>query len=162
VSATPQLRLRCEDVAETRRVAVRLAGLVRPGQVVTLTGPLGAGKTTFVTAFARALGVTTPVTSPTFTLVHHYRCGDGAAVAELLHVDLWRIEGAGELADLGLDEPLDDGAAAVVEWGERFDVAPGRPCVQVVFEVTGESSRELLVDLSRAGLDDDAPTRLVS
>jgi tRNA threonylcarbamoyladenosine biosynthesis protein TsaE len=162
VTQSAQVLLRCGDVAETRRVAASLAGLARPGQVVALSGPLGAGKTTFVAAYAAALGVATSVTSPSFTLVHHYRCGTGAAVAELLHVDLWRLGSAGELVDLGLDEPLDDGAVAIVEWGDRFDVAPRRPRIDVHFVVTGEGSRELLVDLALAGLPDDARTRLAS
>jgi tRNA threonylcarbamoyladenosine biosynthesis protein TsaE len=157
-----QILLRCRDVAETRRVAVSLASLARPGQVVALSGPLGAGKTTFVAAYARALGVAASVTSPSFTLVHHYRCGADAAVGELLHVDLWRLDSEGELVDLGLDEPLDDGAVAIVEWGDRFDVAHRRPRIDVRFEVTGEDSRELLVDLALAGLPDDACTRLAS
>jgi tRNA threonylcarbamoyladenosine biosynthesis protein TsaE len=155
-----QVRVHCDDVAATRRVGSALASLVGPGQVVVLTGPLGAGKTTFVAAYARALGVTAPVTSPSFTLVHHHRCGAGAPVDQLLHVDLWRLEGGGEIGDLGLDEPLDEGAAAIVEWGERFDVAPGRPRIDVRFEVTGEDSRELCVDLAFAGLPDDASERL--
>jgi tRNA threonylcarbamoyladenosine biosynthesis protein TsaE len=157
---TAPARVRCDGVAETRRVAAALASLVAPGQVVVLTGPLGAGKTTFVVAYARALGVVAPVTSPSFTLVHHYRCGAGAPVDQLLHADLWRLVGRGELDDLGLDEPLDEGAAAIVEWGDRFDVAPGRPRIDVRFEVTGEESRELFVDLARSGIPDDAAARL--
>ena len=97
----------------------RLARPPRPGR-----GPcraLGAGKTTFAKAYARALGVTTPVTSPSYTLVHHYRCGHEPPVPVLLHADLWRLDAAVEVADLGLDEPLAEGAAAIIEWGDRFD-----------------------------------------
>jgi tRNA threonylcarbamoyladenosine biosynthesis protein TsaE len=160
VNPPTELHLHCEEVEETRRVAASLASLATRGQVVALSGPLGAGKTTFVVAYARALGVVAPVTSPSFTLVHHYECGADAPVATLLHVDLWRLGGAGEVEDLGLDEPLDEGAAAIVEWGDRFDVAPRRPRIDVRFVVTGERSRELYVDLARADLPSDAHSRL--
>lgn len=154
------LVVECQSVEETRRIAASLASVVEPGQVVSLCGPLGAGKTTFVVAYARALGVVAPVTSPSFTLVHHYRCGRGAPIRELLHADLWRLNGAGELADLGLDEPLDEGAAAIVEWGDRFDVAGGRPRIEVHFEVTGEASRTLTIELGGASLDASARAKV--
>ncbi len=157
-----QVRVRCTSPAETARVARAVAGLVAPGQVVTLAGELGAGKTTFVAAYAAALGVEVPVTSPTFTLVHHYRCGPRSPVLLLLHVDLWRLAGPGELEDLGLDEPLDEGAAAIVEWGDRFDVAPRRDRIAIAFEVVDETTRELCVDLRASGLGHGALARLAT
>jgi tRNA threonylcarbamoyladenosine biosynthesis protein TsaE len=96
--------------------------------------------------------VTSAVTSPSYTLVHHYRCGPGAPVAELLHADLWRLGGEAEVADLALDELLSEGAAAVVEWGDRFESALPGEHVVVTFEVLDEHTRELVVDLSAAGL----------
>jgi tRNA threonylcarbamoyladenosine biosynthesis protein TsaE len=138
----------CDSVDATRRCAAVLAGHAAPGRLVILTGVLGAGKTTFVKAYAAALGVGDVVTSPTYTLVHHYRCGPGAPVGVLLHADLWRLRDADELADLALDELLDDGAAAIVEWGERFDVASGRDHLVVSFEVLDEHTRVLTVDLA--------------
>ena len=133
-----------------------LARSCAPGLVVELAGELGAGKTTFVTAYARALGVSAPVTSPTFTLVHRYACGEGAPVAVLCHADLWRLERAEELDDLDLDEALESGEAAIVEWGDRFAVAPGRPRIRVTFEVLDDTTRELVVDASAAGRIDAA------
>ena len=70
-----------------------------------------------------------------------------------LHADLWRLRDAGELGDLALDELLDDGAAAIVEWGERFGVATGRDHVVVSFEVLDEATRELTVDLAGSSID---------
>jgi len=147
--------VRCATVAATERCAATLAGYVAPGQLVVLSGGLGAGKTTFVKAYAAALGVDASVTSPSYTLVHHYRCAPGAPVGVLLHADLWRLQDAVEVADLALDEPLDDGAAAIVEWGERFDVAAGRDHVIVAFSVLPDGSRDLAVDLARSSLPDD-------
>jgi tRNA threonylcarbamoyladenosine biosynthesis protein TsaE len=146
----------CDSVAATARVAAALAALARAGQVVVLAGGLGAGKTTFTKAYAAALGVTTTVTSPSYTLVHHYKCGPAAPVSVLLHADLWRLDGVGEVADLALDELLSEDAAAVVEWGDRFESAlPGRHVV-VEFRVLDETTRALVVDVSAAGLPADA------
>ncbi len=147
--------VRCESVAATHECAARVAALARPGQLVVLVGPLGAGKTTFVQGYAAALGVTSPVTSPSFTLAHHYACGPGAPVALLVHADLWRLDGPGEVADLALDEVLDEGAAAIVEWGDRFDAARGRDRVVVTFRVVDDEARELVVDLDAANLGPD-------
>jgi tRNA threonylcarbamoyladenosine biosynthesis protein TsaE len=100
---------------ETKRVGAVLARLLRPGDTVLLGGELGAGKTTFTQGLAAALGVGEPVTSPTFVLVHSYKT---AAGWELLHADVWRLEHLQEVIDLALPELLEDGAAAIIEWGE--------------------------------------------
>ncbi|GAC1690150.1 MAG: hypothetical protein PVS2B1_12280 [Candidatus Dormibacteraceae bacterium] len=104
-----------ESPAETEAFGEALGKRLRPGDLVLLTGELGAGKTTFVRGVARGIGSAAPVASPTFQLVRMY-----AGRVQLAHIDLYRIETASELADLGLDELLDQGAA-VVEWGERLD-----------------------------------------
>lgn len=145
----------CRSVEATNRVAAELATLAVPGQVVVLAGGLGAGKTTFTKAYARALGVSASVTSPTFTLVHQYRCGAAAPVGLLLHLDLWRLGHASELDDLALDELLDEGAVAIVEWGDRFDVAGRHPRIEVAFHVVDDATRELVIDL--AGMDAPVP-----
>lgn len=93
-----------------------MAQALRPGDVVLLRGEIGAGKTTWVGALARALGVPTLVTSPTFSLVHHYIGGR----LPLWHADLYRIEHGAELAQLGLDELLDGGGVVCVEWPDRW------------------------------------------
>jgi tRNA threonylcarbamoyladenosine biosynthesis protein TsaE len=101
---------------DTRRIGAAVAGLLRPGDTVLLGGDLGAGKTTFTQGLAAALGVTGPVTSPTFVLVHTYRT---AAGWDLLHADVWRLDQLQEVVDLAIPELVEDGAAAVIEWGER-------------------------------------------
>jgi tRNA threonylcarbamoyladenosine biosynthesis protein TsaE len=111
------------DADGTRALGAALAPRLRPGDLVCLAGGLGAGKTTFTQGLAAGLGIAGPVTSPTFTLVRHYRCEPGAPVSWLLHADLYRLDTMGEVADLGLAELLDadalDGTAvAVVEWGD--------------------------------------------
>ena len=102
--------------AETEEFGRRLGERLATGDVVLLNGELGAGKTTFVRGVARGVGSAAPVASPTFQLVRVY-----PGRLQLAHVDLYRIESSGELADLGLDE-LSDQGAVVVEWGDRIDV----------------------------------------
>jgi tRNA threonylcarbamoyladenosine biosynthesis protein TsaE len=101
--------------AETEAIGEHFGKRLRAGDMVLLTGELGAGKTTFVRGLARGTGSSAPVASPTFQLVRVY-----PGRVQLAHVDLYRIEAPGELVDLGLDELLDHGAV-VVEWGDRLD-----------------------------------------
>ena len=102
------------DVAATEAAGARLAGLLRPGDIVTLEGSLGAGKTTLVRGLLLALGHGGEVPSPTFAIVQPY---DDLPVP-LWHADLYRIEDPSELDELGLDTILDDGAL-VIEWPSR-------------------------------------------
>ena len=104
-----------ESPAETEDFGAGFGKRMRAGDMVLLTGELGAGKTTFVRGVARGIGSSAPVASPTFQLVRVY-----PGRVQLAHVDLYRIEKLSELAGLGLDELLDAGAV-VVEWGERID-----------------------------------------
>jgi tRNA threonylcarbamoyl adenosine modification protein YjeE len=88
---------------------------LRPGRVVALWGDLGAGKTTLARAICRGFGVTHEVTSPTFALVHEY----DAPRSRVLHLDLYRLAGPGELTGLGFDEMMESGHLVLVEWPER-------------------------------------------
>jgi tRNA threonylcarbamoyladenosine biosynthesis protein TsaE len=99
----------------TERAGAELAATLRPGDVVLVSGELGAGKTTFIRGALRALGVTGPVTSPTFVVGHAYDGHDGP----LAHLDLYRLAGMGD-EDPGLLEPFfGPGAIAFVEWPEH-------------------------------------------
>ncbi len=102
---------RTSSPAETSAIAAAVAALCGPGDVVVLAGEMGAGKTAFAQGVARGLGVTEPVTSPTFNLLHRY---DGSL--PVYHADVYRLETIGELADLGFGD-LDDGIL-LVEWGD--------------------------------------------
>lgn len=82
--------------------------------MILLAGEMGTGKTTFTQSFGWALGITEPITSPTFNLLHNYGTGRMA----LHHADLYRLERTGELTDLGLDELQDSGGVVIVEWGD--------------------------------------------
>jgi len=100
--------------AETRRLAADLLPRFAPGAVLALHGELGAGKTCFVQGLAAALGVTQPVNSPTFTLIHEYR-----GAQPVYHVDLYRLRGADEALGLGLEEYFNGRGLTVIEWAER-------------------------------------------
>jgi tRNA threonylcarbamoyladenosine biosynthesis protein TsaE len=104
------------SAAETETVGEHLGKRLRIGDVVLLTGALGAGKTTFVRGLARGSGSTAPIASPTFQLVRVY-----PGRVQLAHVDLYRVEKLSELADLGLEELAEQGAV-VIEWGDRLEV----------------------------------------
>jgi len=109
--------------AETEALAGRLARELVPGDLVTVSGELGSGKTTFVRGACRALGVTAPVTSPTYTIGHRYE-----GEPDVTHLDLYRFSGvsAAEWGDL---EPYFDDAIAFVEWPEA--AAGGLPPVRL-------------------------------
>lgn len=114
MSTDDELLLEAPDEAATKAIAAALAGLLEPGDVVGLTGDLGAGKTRFVQGAAAALGVEEPVVSPTFMLVRAY---DGRV--PVYHVDAYRLRGSAELEDLGLEEVLPADTVAFVEWADR-------------------------------------------
>jgi tRNA threonylcarbamoyladenosine biosynthesis protein TsaE len=156
------------SAADMKRLGAALAALLRPGDTVLLGGDLGAGKTTFTQGLAGALGVAGPVTSPTFVLLHSYRTSAGW---DLLHADVWRLEQLQEVIDLAIPELLEEGAAAVVEWGElaapalapdylhvAIDFEPGDPdggasggadgARQLVFTALGPSWMARMAELS--------------
>ena len=125
---------------ETEALAVGLAGRLAAGDGVAVSGELGAGKTTFVRGAARALGVTGPVSSPTFTIGHRYE-----APVPIAHLDLYRLTGldAEEWGDL---EPYFDGTIAFVEWPEHGgDWLPAARVV-VTLKHVDESHRSVRID----------------
>ena len=129
-----------ESEEETQAVARGLAAQLKPGDVVLLSGGLGAGKTAFVRGLAVGLGIDPEaVSSPTFTLVHEYRGGR----LTLYHADLYRLENAAT-EDLGLEETgVADGVLAV-EWPDHLTHAmPGT--IEVEMELTGETTRRISI-----------------
>jgi tRNA threonylcarbamoyladenosine biosynthesis protein TsaE len=140
MSEQAALELVSTSAEETSRFGGELASLLRPGDAVLLSGDLGAGKTTFTQGLARALGVEGPVTSPTFVLVQSYRTKGGW---DLVHVDAWRLEQLQEVIDLAIGELLDEGAAAVIEWGEKAAPVLPEDALQVTIEFLGEEGGPL-------------------
>ena len=125
MSSSPQLRLRAASLAATHEVAAVLATLSHRGDIILLAGEMGAGKTAFAQGFGRALGVTEPITSPTFTLVHSY----DTAGPTLHHADLYRLEQLAEVADLALGELAEFDGIVLVEWGDVVESSFGEHLV---------------------------------
>ncbi len=125
---------------ETEALAARLAVRLDAGDIVAVSGELGAGKTTFVRGAARALGVTGPVSSPTFTIGHRYE-----APVPVAHLDLYRIAGLDpeEWGDL---EPYFDGSIAFVEWPEHGGDWLPKARVVVTLTHVDESHRKVRID----------------
>ncbi|CAN5894507.1 hypothetical protein BH23ACT11_BH23ACT11_31240 [soil metagenome] len=106
------------DESELTALAATVARVLKPGDTVVLSGEVGAGKTTFVRAAARALGVQERVTSPTYQLARGYEGKFGANSVAVNHLDLYRIEGVREEDALELDDYLDPDAITFIEWAE--------------------------------------------
>jgi tRNA threonylcarbamoyladenosine biosynthesis protein TsaE len=134
-----QGRFHSNSAAETEAIGARIAAELAPGDVVLIEGELGAGKTTLVRGAARELGVSGPVTSPTFTIGQRY-----PAQVPISHIDLFRVPGlAGEDPDL-LSDYLGDDTVAFVEWprgGEATIAGFARIAAHVVLEHAGGDSR---------------------
>ena len=125
------MALTTKGAGETEAVGAAVGSQLRVGDLVVLTGDLGAGKTTFAKGLARALGVTQPVTSPTFTIVQEY---DGRV--PVAHVDVYRLDRIQELHDLGFEE-LVEGRVTVVEWGEAIALVLPRERIDVRIAMDG-------------------------
>ncbi len=102
-------------VEQTKAIAAAIAGMCRAGDLIVLVGDLGAGKTAFCQGFGEALGVTSPITSPTFTLAQEY---EGRLTMH--HLDVYRIEQLEEVRDLAIPELLDGDAVTLIEWGDTI------------------------------------------
>jgi tRNA threonylcarbamoyl adenosine modification protein YjeE len=126
------------DLARTSALAARIASGLERGDAVTLSGDLGAGKTTLARAILRALGVAGAVPSPTFTLVQRYE----TSRLPVSHYDLYRIEQPSELDELGLDEALAEGAV-LIEWPERAADRLPPDALQIEIEISGETARRI-------------------
>jgi len=130
-----------EDEEATTNLGARLASALRPGDVVTLSGPLGVGKTALARAMIRALGHEGEVPSPSFAIVQPYE----ELVPPIWHVDLYRIGNREELAELGLDTPVD--AVLLVEWPERAGPNAWPNTLRLGLEFADGASRRLTADV---------------
>ena len=145
-------RFTAETAEATRELGARLGRAARPGDVLALYGDLGAGKTCFVQGVAAGLGVSEPVTSPTFILIAEY-----AGRLPLYHVDLYRTGSLEEIAALGLEELFDGDGVTVVEWAEKAEpILPPR-AVRVRIHGVGDEPREVEIEGLRPGWEAPAP-----
>jgi len=129
------MRITSTSPGMTQQIAAALARRVRAGDLLALTGPLGAGKTCFTQGLARGLGIGQVVASPSFVLARHYPGSPG-----LLHVDAYRLSSAEEFWDLGLQEPLESSVSAV-EWASNIEPALPEDRLDVEFQDAGGEVR---------------------
>lgn len=135
---------RCEAIGETIALGEEFGRGLSGGEVISLEGPLGAGKTHFVKGLARGLGCSGNVSSPTFTLVHEY--ADGRL--PLIHFDLYRLERADDVVALGYDDYFDGHAVVAVEWGDRFPELIPAGALRLRFDIDGEA-RQIVLEVTR-------------
>jgi len=124
--------------AQTRRLGARLAALLSPGDVIALAGGLGTGKTRFAQGVGLGLGVTEPITSPTFTLVNEYH-----GRLTLYHIDLYRINQVAEALAFGLEDYLYGDGVCVIEWAERAAEALSPERLWITFHHLDNTKRRI-------------------
>lgn len=124
---------------ETIELGRKIAAELPSHAVVLLTGNLGAGKTTLAKGIISGLGAAEPdeVASPTFTLIHEY--------GRVLHIDLYRLDTAAQVATLGLDEIFDRDAVVLIEWGEKFRELMPADRIEIALSAEGEQNRRIVI-----------------
>jgi tRNA threonylcarbamoyladenosine biosynthesis protein TsaE len=137
------------DSRQTEALGAKLAGALRPGDIVLVRGELGAGKTTLVRGAARALGVSDAVTSPTFAIGHRYRGSD----VTVSHLDLYRLAGLGEEEPALLDDYLGPGRIAFVEWPQEASVELRD--ARVVVTLTHQGGERRRIEVCELGSERD-------
>ena len=127
------------SVAQTQKIGAALSKQLLPNDVLLLLGDMGAGKSEFTRGLARGLGVTGYVTSPTFTIMQLHDSGR----LPLYHFDWYRLESADELYELSMDEYLQNGGVAVIEWPSRAEEAIPESYLEVALEPAGDNERRI-------------------
>ena len=133
------LVVQTDSEAKTLDLGKKLAGLLKAGDVICLSGDLGSGKTVFVRGIARGLEVEAEVTSPTFSILNVYQ-----AIVPVYHFDLYRLENPEELFDIGFDEYVGTDGIALIEWADKF---PGNiPDEYLMVEISTKSEHSRCVN----------------
>lgn len=135
--------MQSHSAEETQQIARDIAAGLKGGEVIALIGDLGAGKTTFTQGLAAALGSTVKVKSPTFTVLNEYPAAHGA-ITRIVHADFYRLQEAGELRALALEDERRPDTVIIVEWPNAVaaDIAPD---ITVTITHAGEDTREITI-----------------
>jgi len=127
------------SAAETKELAFKLAKKIKGGEVLALYGNLGSGKTTFVQGFVEGFGIKDKVQSPTFVFVRFY-----GKRPKIVHIDLYRINSLSELADLGLEEFLENkDTISLIEWPEKMEGHLPKKALKIEFKFVSENTRQI-------------------
>lgn len=133
----------CKNLTDTQQLANEFVELLHGGEVVTLNGDLGAGKTTFTQCMAKALNITEPVTSPTFTLMNQYLNGK----LKLYHFDMYRIEDIDEIIETGLTDYFgNNDAVCMIEWADNIKQLLPKNIIKINIEKLGETERKFTIE----------------
>ena len=133
----------CNNLDDTQKLATYFANTLVGGEVVTLSGDLGAGKTTFTQYLAKSLNISEPVTSPTFTLMNQYLSGK----IKLYHFDMYRIEDIDEILETGLTEYFGQkDAVCIIEWAENIKSLLPKKLTKISIQKLGETQRKFLIE----------------
>lgn len=135
-----------KDLSEIKSAAKEILRYAADRKVITLTGDLGAGKTTLTQAICKALGVGENVTSPTFSLVNEYSYLDKNGQEQLFrHLDLYRLKNLDEALDIGIEDYLEDGQYCFIEWPEIIEPLLPEKVVKINISILNNSSRKILI-----------------
>ena len=129
-----------ENETQTEELGAEFAKKLSGGAVIAMYGDLGAGKTAFVRGMARGMGLSCRVSSPTFTIVNEY-LGD----RELIHFDMYRLQSADELFDIGWEDYIARGAVCAVEWSENVKDAFFGDEIEVIIDKLGDNQRQITI-----------------
>jgi len=136
-----------KSATETEKIGGKLARELSPGNVIALTGDLGGGKTTFTKGLARGLGISEPITSPTFMLERVFATEGQPEIKYLRHYDAYRLENGKELADIGFLDAVEGGdSVAVVEWADRVKEVLPASTIWVNFSFVDDNTRQLEIN----------------
>jgi len=135
------LKFTCSNPGETLVLGEKLGRLLQPGDVILLTGDLGAGKTWFAKGVAKGLEVAEHVSSPTFTIINEYQ-----GRLPFYHLDVYRLSDPDEAYDLGLEEYFYGQGVTLVEWPQRIEEFLPEEFLAVIIRVIGEEQRELVIE----------------
>ena len=125
---------------DTRRIGRNIGGMATQGTVISLEGPLGSGKTVLAQGIAEGLGVKERLTSPTFTLIAEY-----LGSTRLYHIDLYRIENAAQLDDIGFDDAVNGQNVAIIEWGKKAKGLLPAEHMAVELSIAADNSRLITI-----------------
>ena len=132
------------SLKQTEQIATKLAEQIQPGSLITLKGPLGAGKTAFAKAFARSLGINQTIKSPTFVIMRSYQLPN--QTGQLNHLDLYRIKSPKKVNNLGLEEIFESKTdITIIEWPEIIENQINQNHLSIDIKITGDSSRIITI-----------------
>ncbi len=126
---------------ETIKIGKSLGEKLKKGDIVSLTGPLGAGKTVLIKGIAISLGIQDEITSPSFTLISEYH-----GIFPLYHIDLYRLDSIYEIEDLGFEDIIYDNGITVIEWGEKAISLLPESTIRVKIDIKENQNREITID----------------